>query len=93
MTALSLENPAYLEKTKAMWRGYLPKGMHVVEFYGDSDPAFGGNADDRPLGVNGLILERGSSVPRAEFKTIEEAHEAAKAIKNRRPGSILGVLP
>ncbi|WP_303786751.1 hypothetical protein [Azovibrio restrictus] len=52
-------------------------------FYGDNDPAFGGNADDRPLGVNGLILERGSSVPRAEFKTIEEAHEVAKAIKNR----------
>lgn len=38
MIALSLENPAYLEKTKAMWRGYLPKGMHVVEFYGDSKP-------------------------------------------------------
>lgn len=52
-----------------------------------------GFRDDCPLGVNGLILERGSNVRRAEFKTIEEAHEAAKAIKNRRPGSILGVLP
>jgi len=24
-SVLSLENPAYIEKTKAMWRGCLPK--------------------------------------------------------------------
>lgn len=57
------------------------------------EDAFGGSADDRPLGIDGLILERGSNAPRAEFETIEQAHEATKAIKNRRPNSILGVLP
>jgi hypothetical protein len=93
MMVLSLENPAYVEQTKAKWRRCLPKGMNVIEFCGAGDPCFGGNADDRPLGINGLILERGSNEPRAEFKTIEEAHEAAKAVRNRRPNTILGVLP
>ncbi|MEW6163616.1 MAG: hypothetical protein AB1642_00995 [Pseudomonadota bacterium] len=87
-----LENPLYVAKTKRQWRS-PPLDMIVIEFHGDGDPAFGGNADDRPLGIDGLILERGSNAPRAEFKTIEEAHEAARAIKNRRPGSILGLLP
>lgn len=93
MTHLSLENPAYVEQTKAQWGKRLPKRMGVVEFSGTGDPAFGGTADDRPLGVDGLILEWGSNAPRAEFETIEQAHEAAKAVKNRRPNSILGVLP
>ncbi len=92
MTRLSLEHPAYVEQTKAKWR-CQPKGMTVVEFFGSGDPAFGGNADDRSLGCNGLILERNSSVPCAEFQTIEAAHEVARAIKNRRPDTILGVLP
>ncbi|MEW5888010.1 MAG: hypothetical protein AB1768_03015 [Pseudomonadota bacterium] len=93
MTTLSLENPAYVEQTKAQWGQCLPRRMGVIEFSGTGDPAFGGSADDRPLGIDGLILERGSNAPRAEFETIEQAHEATKAIKNRRPNSILGVLP
>lgn len=68
------------------------RGSNALSLPG-GDRIFGGNADDRPLGVNGLILERSSNEPRAEFKTIEEAHEAAKAIKNRRLDTILGVLP
>ncbi len=93
MTSLSLENPAYVERTKSQWGQCLPRRMGVIEFSGTGDPAFGGSADDRPLGIDGLILERGSNAPRAEFETIEKAHEAARAIKNRRPDSILGVLP
>lgn len=92
MTRLSLEDPAYVEKMKAKWP-IPPKGMTVIEFYGDGDPFFGGTADDRPLGIGGSILDCGSIDPHAEFATIEDAHGAAKAIKNRRPGSILGVLP
>jgi len=93
MTVLSLENPAYVEQTKTAWAGCQPKGMRVVEYAGKGDPFFGGSADDRPLGCDGLILQRGSNEPRTEFQTIEAAHEAAKAIKNRRPGSLLGVMP
>lgn len=92
MTALSLENQAYVEKTNAAWRS-SPKGMIIIEYSGDGYPFFAGTADDRPLGMDGAILERGSNEPRAEFATIEEAHEAAKAITNRRPHSILGVSP
>ena len=57
-------------------------------------PFFGGTADDRPLGINGSILSRPRK--RAEvavFATIEQAHEAAKRIPNRRAGSLLGVVP
>lgn len=93
MTALSLENPAYVEQTKARWGKCLPVKMGVVEFCGTGDPFFGGNADDRPLGVDGLILERASNESRAEFMTIEDAHDVAKIIENRRPDSILGVMP
>lgn len=92
MTALSLENSAYVEQTRAAW-GSQPKGMRVVEYAGKGDPFFGGSADDRSLGCDGLILQRGSNEPRAEFQTIEAAHEAAKTIQNRRPGSLPGVMP
>lgn len=93
MTRRSLENPAYVEQTKAQWGQRLPRRMGVMEFSGTGDPFYGGSADDRPLGIDGLILKPGSNAPRSEFETIEQAHEAAKAIKNRRPNSILGVLP
>jgi hypothetical protein len=78
---------------KPLAGGCLPKKMIVIEFCGDGDPFFGGSADDRPLGVDGLILERCSNEPRVEFGTIEEAHEAVKSIQNRRLDSLLGVLP
>lgn len=92
MPSISLDDLAYVEKARAMWRSQ-PIGMNVVEYYGNGDPFFGGNADDRPLGTNGQIIDRGSNEPRAVFTTIEEAHSAARAIPNRRPGSILGVIP
>jgi hypothetical protein len=93
MTALSLENPTYVEQARATWADCQPKGMRIVEYAGKGDPFFGGSADDRPLGCDGLILQRRSNEPRAEFQTIEAAHEAAKAIKNRRPEYLLGVVP
>lgn len=91
--SLSLEDPAFVESAKTRWRGQLPLRMTVLEYHGTGDPAFGGRADDRALGLDGLILPPHSTKQRAIFNTIEEAHQAAKAIKNRRPDSILGVLP
>lgn len=88
----SLENPDYVANLKALWK-CPPKGMMVIEFSGDGDPAFGGSADDRALGKFDAILPRGSNEPRAEFTTIDAAHEAAKTISNRRPNSILGTAP
>ena len=91
---LSLEDSAYVLKAKSQW-GCLPLSMTVIEYSGDGDPAFGGSADDRALGHNGLILERMQRLNQepVTFKTIEAAHEAAKLITNRRENSILGVAP
>lgn len=89
---LSLEDPAYVTSMKARWPA-MPRVMGVVEYSGTGDPFFGGSADDRPLGLDGRILPRLSPEPRAQFKTIEEAHTAATLINNRRPGSLLGVTP
>lgn len=90
----SLEDPAYVARIKAAWPA-LPTSMSVVEYCGTGDPFSGGDgdADDRGLGRDGRILPRSSSELRAEFKTIEEAHAAAKLITNRRPNSTLGVTP
>lgn len=88
-----VEDSAYVERMKALWRA-PPLDMEVIEFLGTGDPAFGGAADDRPLGREGRILARGhTQSDLAVFKTIDEAHEAAKLIPNRRHGSLLGVLP
>lgn len=90
---LSLEHPDYVAALKKKWRS-LPLGMTVIEYLGDGDPAFGGAADDRSLGKDGLVLERFHKVAdEASFTTIEDAHQAALQIRNRRPGSILGVAP
>lgn len=72
-----------------------PISMIVIEYWGDGDPAFGGSADDRTLAPDGQIHTRETSLKTgaAEFRTLEEAHEACKAIPNRRPGSLLGVAP
>ncbi|MBR8043389.1 hypothetical protein KDW40_02260 [Burkholderia cenocepacia] len=91
-TRLDLLDQAYVDDLNARW-AVKPSSMTVVEFAGTGDPAFGGSADDRPLGVDGQIKDRRSSVATAEFSTIEAAHAAAIAITNRRPGSLLGVLP
>lgn len=88
----SLEDPAYVTRVKSSWP-VQPACIGVVEYCGTGDPLFGGGADDRGLGVDGRILPRLSSAPRATFKTIEAAHEAAKLITNRRPDSVLGVTP
>lgn len=96
--ALSLEDPAYVVKTKSLWERSgcrAPLAMTVVEYLGHGDPAFGGAADDRALGPDGKILgwpERLNEKP-VVFHTIDAAHAAAKLIKNRRDGSILGVCP
>lgn len=88
-----LEGRPYVEKLLRTW-AVLPTYLMVVEFYGNGDPFFGGNAEDLALGWDNAILNVGA--PRedvAVFATIEEAHEAAQGIPNRRDGSKLGVLP
>jgi len=93
--SLSLENPAYVERCKTRWGASLPTSMIVIEYHGFGDKAFGGAADDRPLGVSGCIFKNtvGATDQVAEFSTVEAAHEAAKLVPNRREGSILGVAP
>lgn len=91
--SIELGNPAYIEQCKTKW-SCAPKEMHVIEFFGQGDPFFGGSADDRPLGKNGCILDRPcSNNELATFTSIEEAHHAALSITNRRKGSVLGVVP
>ncbi|MGF6603988.1 hypothetical protein P3T23_008743 [Paraburkholderia sp. GAS448] len=87
-----LTHPAYVEDLSSRW-GAPPKSMIVIEYGGTGDPFFGGNADDRALGVDGLIQVRMSKVETAKFATIQEAHEAALKVANRRPNTILGVAP
>lgn len=89
-----LESWSYVVATKQRWR-VLPDHMKVMEFSGKGDPFFGGNACDLVLGKCGQILQGPTADPDtvAVFSTIEEAHKAAKRIPNRRPGSILGILP
>lgn len=77
---------------KASW-AVLPKSMIVAEYHGSGDPFFGGKADDRVLGPCGSILPHAANQKAAFFSTIEEADEAARKITNRRPGSVLGVVP
>lgn len=90
---IGLDDPAYVAQRKAEWP-CLPKEMAVIEFLGTGDPFYGGTADDRPLGKDGRILEPGERRDEvASFRSIEEAHQAALCIKNRRAGSVLGVAP
>jgi hypothetical protein len=92
--SIGLDDPEYVARLKETWGKSVPIEMSVVEFAGSGDPFFGGAADDRPLGRNGCILDRRASpFDVAVFKTIDDAHQAATAIKNRRPDSLLGVLP
>lgn len=93
-TPHGLESPLYVAHQKTCWiRFGNPLDMIVVEYCGDGDPAFGGSADDRTLGVDGQILPRCSNQLAAVFQSIDEAHQAAINIKNRRPKSLLGVIP
>lgn len=84
-------DPAHQE---SLW-GSLPVSMKLMEYHGDGDPAFGGAADDRVVLTTGKVAERGLSVSDrpAMFSTVAEAHRFAQAIPNRRPGSILGLVP
>lgn len=90
-----IDSLEYVECQRARWaaQGVIPKSMMVVEFYGTGDPAFGGSADDRALGPNGAILSRIDmlSVKPLVFVSIDDAHEAAKTVVNRRPNSMLGL--
>jgi hypothetical protein len=87
-----LESQQYVLKVKRQWGDSLPRAIKVIEFAGTGDRAFGGQADDRVLTVNGAIAQ-GTVFTPAFFSTIEEAHEAAVRIPNRRRDSRLGVLP
>ena len=87
-----LTNPVYVKQQSTRLTA-LPKSMIVVEYSGSGDPYFGGSTDDRPLGVDGVIKLPASKVETASFATIQQAHEAALKVTNRRPGTILGVVP
>ena len=91
---LSLECSQYVAKLKEQW-AVPPSSMRVVEYLGTGDPFFGGNAEDLVLTSSGRLAREWVADKEgvAEFATIEEAHEAARLIGNRRPGSILGVVP
>lgn len=96
MTARNgIDDPEYVQRKKAQWsaQGIAPISMMVVEYCGTGDPAFGGSADDRALGPDDRILtwkESLSEIPLV-FSNIDDAHEAAKRIVNRRPNSLLGL--
>ena len=90
--SLGLESAVYVAKMRRQWGDCPPTSMKVIEFHGDGDKAFGGQADDRVLGVDGRIGVGTVKTP-AIFPTIEAAHQAAATIPNRRSGSTLGVLP
>lgn len=92
---LSLDSYEYVECKKKCWRHAIPTSMIVMEYFGTGDIAFGGTADDRPLGESGRIFKQSwrTTEQVAEFLTLEEAHSAALSIPNRRKGSILGVVP
>ncbi|MBK7424783.1 MAG: hypothetical protein IPJ48_17805 [Propionivibrio sp.] len=54
--------------------------MIVIEFHGNGDPAFGGQADDRVLLESGQIQGRVCSKADAKtavFKTVADAHQAS----------------
>lgn len=87
-----LSDPAYVAALKSRWP-IQPEGMYVCEFSGNGDPFFGGGADDRFLGEHGRILGKEEVVALRLFPTIEAAHEAVMHIPNRRPHSLLGVVP
>lgn len=92
-SSVGIESPEKVASCKAKWPT-LPLDMIVIEYSGTGDMAFGGTADDRPLGKDGNILARPYTPDQvATFATIEEAHLAALAIANRREGSLLGVAP
>jgi len=91
-TKPDLTDPSHVAELKASWAS-LPVSMIIIEYWGIGDPFFGGTADDRPVGVDGLVKHRGSTVSTATFSSIEDAHAAALSISNRRDGSRLGVAP
>lgn len=89
-----LESSEFVLNKLVLWqKNVMPKSMMVCEYAGTGDPFFGGNQDDRLLGISGNIIVPRSNEQPAVFLTIEAAHEAAKAITNRRENSLLGVLP
>ncbi len=52
--------------------------MLVIEYCGDGDPFFGGDADDRALRTDGKFHKPHQCNKAAIFTTIEQAHEAIK---------------
>lgn len=76
------------------WGSSRPTEFTVMEYCGDGDRAFGGEADDRPLLITGRIRESlHQPEPVAVFSTLEDAHQAAVGIPNRRANSLLGCVP
>lgn len=65
-----------------------------MEFYGDGDPFFGGEADDRPLGINGRFLTTAETykIMIAEFPDKHAAVKAGGIAMNRRAGSRISAL-
>ena len=90
----SLEYPEAVEHRKQIWGSNRPIDMLVIEYCGDGDPFFGGDADDRVLCTDGKFHKPHQCNKAAIFTTIEQAHEAIKTASIfRRSNSIVGVLP
>ncbi len=90
-----IRDPDCIQHARKRWpAGREPKWFHIVEFYGDGDPFFGGTADDRPLGVSGRFLSKEEShlEESAVFFRLEEAVAAGRAASNIRPGSLIGLI-
>lgn len=90
-----IECPEVMAQRKAQW-DIQPDSIIIMEFSGDGDPFFGGNARDLVLTKAGRLkdgLDVAKDGGAAEFTTIEAAHYAAAKIlpEQRRPGSVLGV--
>jgi hypothetical protein len=67
-------------------------GYEAMEFCGKGDPMFGGNADDRPLGLDGQFMRRYVHHQIARFQT-REAAQAAADFATKRPGARVGIIP
>lgn len=68
--------------------------FEVIEFFGDGDPYFGGEADDRILGKSGSFLVGFYSLDQvAKFATEEEARHALEVAPNRRVGGKPAIVP
>jgi len=64
----------------------------VWEFWGQGDPFFGGNADDRRLGVAGRFVRSCDREEIARYVSRPAAELAASVASNRREGGLISII-